>query len=224
VSALTRRLLIVEDERLVAFMLRDVLMRADFEVEVSHSAREAIELVDGFDPDGALIDVHLGTGVNGLQLGRRLSVTHPNLRLIFLSRFGVPDDARFDEGLPPASSFISKDLVDDPTHLVTIVEQALRDTRFREVIQSSAALPMSSLTTVQLEVLRLAATGLTNQAIAERQGTTVRNVEQRLARVYETLSIVLRGETNPRVEAIRQYIGAFGMPHSAAVLDPDDCL
>lgn len=208
----------------MASMLRDVLQRAGFEVEVAHNAREAVELVDGFDPDGALIDVHLGSGPNGLQLGRRLTMTRPEIRLIFLSRFGVPDDHRFDDGLPSTSSFISKDLVDDPASLVSIVEQALRDTGFREVIQSTTGTALRSLTAMQLEVLRLVATGLTNQAIATRLGTTVRNVEQRLARVYETLRIEIRGDTNPRVEAIRQYIAAFGMPNPAAGDDRHDHL
>lgn len=210
---IARRLLIVEDERLVAAMLADTLRRAGFEVDVAHTASEAIAVADGLDPDGALIDVHLGTGPSGLHLGRRLLVTRPELRLIFLSRFGVPDtDGSTGSGIPPASSFVSKELIHDPDHLVAIISEALRDSAYRAVLESDPTHPIRSLTDTQLEVLRLAAAGLTNQAISERQGTVVRNVEQRLKRVYATLGIEIGTDVNPRVEAIRQYIAAFGMP------------
>lgn len=212
-SVLTRRLLIVEDERLVATLLGEVFTRAGFSVDVAHSAVEAVESIDRFDPDGALIDVHLGSGPNGLQLGHRLSAARPELRLVFLSRFGLPQtDPRTGDPLPPNSSFVSKDLVHDPAELVALVEAALRDSSFHEMRRRDDAPLMSALTSVQLEVLRLAASGLTNQLIASRLGTVVRNVEQRLNRVYETLGIEVGGDVNPRVEAVRQYIAAFGLP------------
>lgn len=210
---IARRLLVVEDERLVAAMLADTLRRANFEVEVAHTAIDAVAAADGFDPDGALIDIHLGTGPSGIHLGRRLLTTRPELRLIFLSRFGVPDtDGSSGSGIPPSSSFISKELVNDPDHLVGIVSDALRDSAYRAVLESDPTHPIRSLTDTQLEVLRLAAAGLTNQAISDRQGTVVRNIEQRLKRVYATLGIEVGTAVNPRVEAIRQYIAAFGMP------------
>ena len=168
-TVLTRRLLIVEDERLIASLLGDVLTRAGFAVEVTHSAREAVEAVDAFDPDGALIDVHLGTGPSGLQLGQRLSAARPELRMIFLSRFGLPHpDDRVHDGLPPNSSFISKDLVDDPADLVSLIERALRDESFSAVRQHPHAVAMHQLTAVQLDVLRLAAAGLTKPPLFVR--------------------------------------------------------
>lgn len=212
-SVLTRRLLIVEDERLIASLLGDVLTRAGFAVEIAYSAREAVDAADAFDPDGALIDVHLGTGPSGLQLGQRLSAVRPDLRMIFLSRFGLPHpDDGVHSGLPPNSSFISKDFVDNPDELVSLVERALRDEAFSTVRQHPHAVAMHALTAVQLDMLRMAAAGLTNQMIARRTGTGVRNVEERLKRVYEALGIDAGSEVNPRVEAVRQYIAAFGIP------------
>jgi DNA-binding NarL/FixJ family response regulator len=213
VPDIVRRLLIVEDERLVAAMLADTLRRAGFAVEVAHTAVAAVDLADSFDPDGALIDVHLGAGPTGLHLGRRLSVSRPELRLIYLSRFGIPDVGSSEaNALPPLSSFVSKEVIDDPAHLVAIIDEALRSADYRARVHADPTHPIRSLTETQLEVLRLAAAGLTNQAISERQGTVVRSVEQRLKRVYESLGITVGTEVNPRVEAIRQYIAAFGMP------------
>ncbi len=194
-------------------MLADLLTRAHFDVAVAHTAVEAIDMTNSFDPDGALIDVHLGSGPSGLQLGHRLQVTRSEMRLIFLSRFGVPTSSRGGgESLPPFSSFVSKDTIDDPAELVALVEKALRQSTYREIRQPDTANRLRTLTPTQLEVLRLAAQGMTNQAMAQRLNTGVRSIEQRLARVYDALAIEVGPEVNPRVEAIRQYIGAFGLP------------
>lgn len=209
---MTRRVLVVEDERLAAAMLRDTLRRAGFDVEVAHDALQAVHLVDTFDPDGALIDVHLGSGPNGLHLGRRLSIDRPELRLIFLSRFGIPTGKRVGDGFPPRSSFLSKDTIDDPARLVEIIGDVLRSSEFNAVERANETHPIQSLTWTQLSVLRLAALGMSNQAISNQQGTVVRNIEQHLKRVYETLGIEVGPEVNPRVEAIRQYIACFGIP------------
>lgn len=211
-GCVTRRVLVVEDERLVAAMLGDTLRRAGFEVEIAHDALEAVRLADAFDPDGALIDVHLGSGPSGLHLGRRLGVDRPELRLIFLSRFGIPTGKRVSNGLPPRSSFLSKDTIDDPARLVEIIGDALRSSEFSTIERANNDHPIRSLTYTQLSVLRLAALGMSNQAISKEQGTVVRNIEQHLQRVYETLGIDVGPDVNPRVEAIRQYIACFGIP------------
>lgn len=209
----TRRLLIVEDERLMAAMLGEALTRSGFEVDIAHNALDATELAEASDPDGALIDIHLGSGPTGLHLGQRFSRTRPTMRLIFLSHFGIAEDAVDDcDGLPPRSSFINKDLIHDPNELLTLVDRALSQDAFTVRRQRHGDHPVRTLTMTQRSILRLAAAGHTNQAIAEHVGTSTRNVEQRLAKVYETLGLVIGSDINPRVEAIRQYIQVFGMP------------
>jgi DNA-binding NarL/FixJ family response regulator len=214
VSVLARRLLVVEDERLMASMLGDLLRQAGYEVAIAHSALEAVELADSTDPDGALIDIHLGPGPTGLHLGQRLAHHRPALRLIFMSRFGVADPARTDhDALPAHSSFINKELIHDPAELLTLIDSALSTDTFLLRRQQHPDHPLRTLTDTQLQILRLAATGLTNLAIATQLGSSVRNVEQRLARVYETLGIAIDPHLNPRVEAIRQYVTIFGLPN-----------
>jgi len=59
-----RRVLVLDDEMLVAMMLEDMLIDLDFEVVGPFAAlEEALEAVQGEDLDGAIIDLNLGRGI-----------------------------------------------------------------------------------------------------------------------------------------------------------------
>jgi DNA-binding NarL/FixJ family response regulator len=57
------------------------------------------------------------------------------------------------------------------------------------------------LSTPQAEVLYLLARGLSNQAIAEQRGVSVRSAESMVAKLYEILGLNDVSTSNPRVLA-----------------------
>lgn len=70
---MTARILIIEDEALVAMELRFVLEDLGYEVAgVAAEARTARNLVRETDVDLALVDIHLSDGPTGVELGREL--------------------------------------------------------------------------------------------------------------------------------------------------------
>jgi DNA-binding NarL/FixJ family response regulator len=212
VETWSRRVLLVEDEPLLASLMGQVLSDTGFDVHVCASDVEGRRAARAFDPDVALIDVHLGTGPAGLYLAHALSRSHPHVGILLLSRYEDLSAAGLEGwDLPAGSAFLRKDQVADRDALIGAVESVLRGV--------PAAAPsgppvgaLAALTRTQLAVLRLAAMGLTNTAIAQRRGTTERNIERRLATVYDVLGIVTDGELNPRVEAVRRYVAAAGLP------------
>lgn len=210
----TRRLLLVEDELLLASLMTEVLRGAGFIVAHAATALEAREQVEAFDPDAALVDVHLGAGPTGLHLGHVLARTHPHIGVLLLSRFSDLSAAGLDDAaLPSGSRFVPKDRIVDTAALIEVIEAVLagRPVPGAEG-DAEAGTPLAALTRSQLAVLRLAASGLSNAAIAERRGTSERSVEQHLHGVYEALGIPTRGDVNPRVEAVRRYVDAAGLP------------
>jgi DNA-binding NarL/FixJ family response regulator len=212
----TRRLLLVEDELLLASLMTEVLRGAGFVVAHAATALEAREQVETFDPDAALIDVHLGAGPTGLHLGHVLARTHPHVGVLLLSRFADLSAAGLDgSALPLGSRFVPKDRIVDTAALIEVIEAVLagRPVPGAEG-DADGETPLAALTRSQLAVLRLAASGLSNGAIAERRGTSERSVEQHLHGVYEALGIPTRGDVNPRVEAVRRYVDAAGLPTS----------
>jgi len=222
-----RRLLLVEDEPLLASLMTEVLRAAGFEVMHAASAVAARGSIDDFDPDAALIDVHLGSGPSGLHLAHVLARTHPHVGVLLLSRFADLSAAGLDGfALPPGSMFIPKDRIIDKDVLIGAVDAVLAGRP--EVVASASQLgPLQALSRAQLAVLRLASSGLNNAAIAARRRTSERSVEQHLQAVYASLGIRLGGEINPRVEAVRRYVEAAGLPAvdagpSEARVEPDD--
>lgn len=207
-----RRILVVEDDVMVASLVADSLTREGFETAVAHSAVEAREQVQATDPDGAVIDINLGSGPSGLQVGQWLHRTHPHIALVFLSRHVDPRAAGLEKWqVPPGASFLSKGRMSEPQSLVRAIESALQQspTITRHDLETTSKL--KHLTATQIEILRLAAQGLTNTAIAERRGTSERTVEQRLQAVYEALDIEVTRTLNPRVQAIRFFLEAGGL-------------
>jgi DNA-binding NarL/FixJ family response regulator len=207
-----RRLLLVEDEPLLASLMVEVLRGAGFEVAHAAGAVEARSLVDDFDPDAALVDVHLGPGPSGLHLGHVLARTHPHVGILLLSRFADVSAAGLDGfALPPGSVFLPKDRIVDTTVLIGAIDAVLAG-RPAPAAADHVLGPLEQLTRAQLAVLRLAASGLSNAAIAARRGTSERSVEQHLQGVYVGFGIELGGDVNPRVEAVRRYVQVAGLP------------
>jgi two-component system, response regulator PdtaR len=70
---MSARILIIEDEALVAMELRFVLEDLGHEVVGTVAdARRARALADQSDVDLALVDIHLSDGATGIELGREL--------------------------------------------------------------------------------------------------------------------------------------------------------
>ena len=208
-----RRLLVVEDEALMGALLADALTAAGFDVDVASNVIDALESVKAFDPDAALLDISLGAGPSGVDLANVLHDRRPDIAIVFLTKHPDRRTAGLEGAtIPPGCGFLRKDMVKDTAYLLEAINTVLADHPDKVRHDLASDHPLSSLTTSQLEVLRMAAQGLTNTAIAQQRGTSERAVELLLHSVFDSLGIKAHGEVNPRIEAIRQYIQAVGMP------------
>lgn len=73
-ATLPARILIIEDEALVAMELRFVLEDLGHDViGMASDARAARQAVDSGEVDLALVDIHLSDGPTGIELGRELA-------------------------------------------------------------------------------------------------------------------------------------------------------
>lgn len=206
-----RRVLLVEDDELTTTLLAALLGQSGFDVETAKNAAEALALVESFDPDAALLDIHLGPGPNGLDLGNLIHLDRPDIGLVFLTKYADPHSVGLDKWqVPEGSAFIPKHLVTDLEFLNSCIENALAGKKL-ELGGEALAGPLSRLTRVQTEILRLAACGLNNAAIAKLRKTKERTVEKRLAAIYQSLEISEENQ-HPRVEAVRIYISEAGIP------------
>jgi DNA-binding NarL/FixJ family response regulator len=75
--------------------------------------------------------------------------------------------------------------------------------------QPRAGTDVAELTAAQLQVLRLVADGLSNQAVAERLKISPRSVESHLLAIYRRFGIE-GGEANRRVAAVLRFLRETG--------------
>lgn len=210
-----RSLLILEDEPLVATLLQQILQEGGFQVLACQDAVSAKRLVEQSDPDGVLIDINLGEGLNGIQFGEWLSLTHPEVTQIYLTGISDPRlwSSSGDKGHRISledRTFISKDKVTETATLLACVDAALQGNAQQRLRNFRNEEVLNSLSQAELEILKLTAEGLTNAAIAKQRGTTLRTVEQQLQAVYKALKLDLDPDTNARVQAVRIYLKASG--------------
>lgn len=211
----SRHLLLVEDEPLVAALLREALQNAGFVVEVASSSVAAVETARWFDPDVAVLDINLGSGASGVDLAFVLHHQYPGIALTLLTKHPDLRTAGFSEtDVPPGCGFIRKDMMSDGAQVVHAIEAVIAE-RVRVRQDADPNRPLSALNAVQVEVLRMVAQGFTNAAIAQQRGTSERSVERVLSAVFHALGIDADGPLNPRVEAVRRFISAAGTPERA---------
>lgn len=81
------RILIVEDERIVAKALARQLQRLGYTVvAIAGSAQEAIHDADAFHPDLVLMDVGLPGPIDGLEAAARICAQRP-IPIVYLSGY-----------------------------------------------------------------------------------------------------------------------------------------
>lgn len=208
-----RRLLLVEDEALVATLLTEVLTSQGFQVTVAHDVIEARREVDEFDPDCVIIDISLGPGPSGADLAHVLHEQRPDIALLFLTRHPDLRTAGLrEEDIPARIGFVRKDRVSDTAYLVDAIEQVMRDRASDVRHDVDPARPLGHLSERQMDVLRMLALGYTNEAIARAKGAGLSTVERWIAGVFRDMGIPQGGDVNSRVEAVRRYVAVAGIP------------
>lgn len=211
-ASLMRRALVVEDDAITRSLLQALLVVAHFEVRTCANAREALAEFEQFDPDVLIVDIELAEQPNGAQLASLLAQSAPHLAVVVVSHYPSPGAAGSRHALPPRAAFVNKEQIEHASVLLDAVESVLDDGRQAVVRSSPEDAALAALTPVQLEVLQLLALGLSNDEIARRRGVAKRAAERSVQRLYGALGLGEDGDRNPRVEAARIYVRAFGLP------------
>ena len=89
---MSRRILIVDDEREMRELLRDRLVHRGFEVELAAGYEAAVERLDAGCCDAVVTDIAM-PGQSGIELCEWLSANRPNVPTIVITGFGNLDTA-----------------------------------------------------------------------------------------------------------------------------------
>lgn len=209
-----RTVLVVEDEPFIRGLVSDKLKSDGFQVEIAASAAEARKIAANKDVDIVVMDIDLGPGPSGLDLGLALHKMHPELALVFLTHVPEPRMYGVDvKMVPKNAAYLLKERLSEPDVLNAAIEAALRDKvgpEHRDDLKPSH--PLVNVSKTQLDVLRMIAKGMSNQQIAEERGTSLRAVENLVNRAIAAAGIDAKSKTSARVIAVREFIKVAGLP------------
>lgn len=203
-------MLIVEDDAFTRTALMTVVTSLGHQV-----VGQAATVIDTMDaarattPDVVLIDLDLGAGPTGIDAAYGLRGLLPDVGIVVLSSYA---DARVmgrrARPMPPGAMFISKRDLSDLAPL----DRALQSAASGGVSPSEVAARAADLTDGQLELLRLVASGLSNDEIARRLWLTEPSVRRSITRLLRKLDIEPSDARNARVQLVRVYTQLAGQP------------
>lgn len=83
-SATQTRVLVVDDERLLADTTAAILRRAGFNAKTAYDGFGALEMMASFHPDYLLTDIMM-PGMNGVELAIAITKIHPATKILLFS-------------------------------------------------------------------------------------------------------------------------------------------
>ncbi len=206
------RVLLADDHAVVRKGIREFLEDAgDIAViaEASGGA-EALRLVEAQRPDVAVLDVRM-PGMTGVEATRRIKERFPDVRVLILTAYD-DDPYIFTLLQAGADGYVLKTTSgDELVQAVRTVHSggvALSPEIAGKVVRQATGRPAGAaeqvelLTPRELNVLRLAAQGLTNRAIGHQLAISHRTVQGHLASIYGKLGVSSR--TEAVTEALRR--------------------
>ncbi len=81
------RILILEDDQIVAVDLQELLIAAGYETIIAHSHADAIIKAKTFKPNLAICDINLGDGLTGIDFVKDVYIILPKLEIIYVTAF-----------------------------------------------------------------------------------------------------------------------------------------
>jgi DNA-binding NarL/FixJ family response regulator len=110
--------------------------------------------------------------------------------------------------LPPACVYMVKQKLDNTTEVVDAVILSLSFIRDPKTL--APLNPRVSLTDAQIDILRLLASGMSNQAIAAKLSLSLSAIEKAINRLTKKLDVDNEAEKNSRVGLTHRYLDMIG--------------
>jgi DNA-binding NarL/FixJ family response regulator len=199
------RVLLVEDEDFTRTMVGEMLSASGIEVRPVSSVAEALKSMEEFDPHVVLTDLDLGHGPDGADLLTKVAEERPWTGMVVMTAHASPELAINDASrIPEHAGYIVKSEIHSIQNLISVIQESIiMPGNFNGTDGSSDE--KITITSSQAEILRMIADGLSNTAIAEARGITLRAAEALIQRTFTALGVSGDSTINPRVVAVRMW-------------------
>lgn len=206
------RIVIADDHAVVREGTRNIIEREpDMEVVgAAADGEEAVRLIEKYRPDVAVLDIAMPK-LNGIEVIRKIKVTQPKIAVLILTGYDN-DEYIFALLEAGAAGYLLKDVSGrDITQAIRSVysgESVLHPSIARKVIRRAVIAsekpgevsPDIELSEREIEVLKLAAKGLSNKDISDSLCISIRTVQGHIHTIFHKLNV------GSRTEAVFQSI------------------
>jgi DNA-binding NtrC family response regulator len=193
------RILIVDDEEVIAATLEEFLQGEGYEVATAHDAETALALVERLEPDLALCDVQL-PGLDGLALLDRLLQVRPETLVVMITAYATVENAvaAFRRG---AQDYLLKPVIFD--ELLAKIDRLLG---YRRLLLENQALRRQLHAPI-------------DPGMMVGQGAALRAIRTLIRKVGPTRSnVLITGESGTGKELVARALHALGAGADAAFL------
>lgn len=198
------RILVVDDDALIAALVADGLRLNGHDVTVAASPEEARLVLGAVDPHLLMCDLNFFDGQSGAAFVGEVREQRPWVACVVLSNHRSPELAVDDAHLLPNDVvYLVKSTVRSVDQILDAVHAAMTGAELEAPDADDE--PVIIINAAQAQVLRMLASGATTRALAEARGTSVRAAESLLVRLYTVLGLDTSRDSNPRIEAIRLW-------------------
>ena len=199
--------LVVDDHPMFRQSVRSVLEAQPDLYVIAEAADgdEAVRLADELKPDVVLIDITMPK-MDGLEATRQIKASNPNIAVLVLT---IHSDDQLIIGIlqAGAAGYLTKSVFGEEivqsVRGVVAGEMVLSPTVGKRLLKQAARYPTKpvslqfgeKLSIRELEILKLAAHGLSNKDIAKELGLTLGTVKVHLANIFSKLNASSRTES-----------------------------
>ena len=196
------KILIVEDEPLIALDIKEILIELGFDVcAVCHKSDDAIRSLRKHNPDLALLDITIPGKEDGIDLARRIR-DYYQIPFVFLTSHA--DRITLDRAKQTqpygyiVKPFNDKDLITTiEVALYNFSEELKKKNIDKSIVDRVSNAPFSDQ---EYLIFLGVVNGMNNRQIATEKFLSVNTIKTYLKRIFEKL------EVNDRVSAVRKVI------------------
>ncbi|NND34928.1 MAG: response regulator transcription factor [Saprospiraceae bacterium] len=198
------RVLVVEDEPLIAEDIRETLDNIDFEVSgVAYDSDTALQELSGNTPDIALLDVNLGSEMDGIDIAEIINKEY-RIPFIFLTSYADRDTVDRAKLTRPMG-YIVKPF--DERDLFTTLEIALHNFSLAQpkvdmTLDGLNRQLLGKLTQKEFEILMSIFDGKTNRQMAEEHFISLNTIKTHVKNLYDKLDVHTRTQALAKLRSM----------------------
>jgi len=208
------KLLLVEDDQIILTMMSKAVEAEGF--KLLGAATDVVTAMESFkknQPDVAILDIDLGAGPTGIDLANKIRKINHRVAIVFCTSY---KDIRFIKNeshyYPPHTVLLKKSDIVNLDKISNAIHEALemvRDADETKPDQLSEKF-YKNLTNLEIELLAMVASGVSNKNIAKERGISTKSCENAIARLAKKLDIPATENNNQRVLMTRKYFELSG--------------